>query len=147
MSLKTLLFYFLILLAFNACGKPEEKPTEELTQEMQEPQTTQESQQDSNKTKESEQETPLQKELKQNLKAHLNQLSKELQEKDLNSLQIEKDTAMQKHMDYFQGFHGRKDLPKGNPAQNAPHLILDKAYLLQQTQIEKLQQKNDEISK
>ena len=72
---------------------------------------------DSNNSKEDSTdsiETPLQKELKKNLKSHLDSLSKDLQEKNLESLQLEKNSGMQKHIEHFERLHGRKDIPKNN---------------------------------
>lgn len=105
--------------------------------------------QDSNNSKEDSidsTETPLQKELKKNLKSHLDSLSKDLQEKNLESLQLEQNSGMQKHIEHFESLHGRKDIPKNN-SQESLNQKIQKAYELQQEQIEKLRQKNDEISK
>ena len=105
--------------------------------------------QDSNNSKEDSidsTETPLQKELKKNLKSHLDSLSKDLQEKNVESLQLEQNSGMQKHIEHFESLHGRKDIAKNN-SQESLNQKIQKAYELQQEQIEKLRQKNDEISK
>ncbi len=101
------------------------------------------------KTKEEEisQESPLQQQLKKNLKSHLNDLSKELQDKNLNHLQLEQNTGMQKHIEHFESLHGRKDIPKNNSSQESLNQKIQKAYHLQQERIEELRQKNDEMSK
>ncbi|WP_290881024.1 hypothetical protein [Helicobacter sp.] len=101
------------------------------------------------KTKEEEisQESPLQQQLKKNLKSHLNDLSRELQDKNLNHLQLEQNTGMQKHIERFESLHGRKDIPKNHSSQESLNQKIQKAYNFQQERIEELRQKNDEISK
>ena len=104
---------------------------------------------DSNNSKEDSTdsiETPLQKELKKNLKSHLDSLSKDLQEKNLNHLQLEQNIGIQKHIEHFESLHGRKDIPKNNSKESLSQKI-QKAYELQQERIEELRQKNDEISR
>ena len=99
------------------------------------------------KTKEENlQETPLQKQLKKNLKNHLDELSQKLQEKNLNQLQLEQNTGIQKHIEYFESLHGRKDIPKNSSHENLNQKI-QKAYEFQEERIENLRQKNDEMSK
>ena len=108
--------------------------------------------QDSNQSKEdlesqdSPLDSPLQKELKKNLKRHLDSLSKDLQEKNLNHLQLEQNIGIQKHIEHFESLHGRKDIPKNNSKESLSQKI-QKAYELQQERIEELRQKNDEISR
>lgn len=121
----------------------DKKETQELNKE---------SQMKSNKTSESKEalealETPLQKELKKNLKSHLNTLSKELQDKNLNDLHLEQNTGLQKHVEHFESLYGRKDIPKNNNSDKSLNQKIQKAYDFQQERIEKLRQKNDEIGK
>ncbi|WDL74445.1 hypothetical protein IP360_06285 [Helicobacter winghamensis] len=113
---------------------------------------------DSNKTfetkkvKEAEEvealETPLQKELKKNLKSHLDSLSKELHSKNLGDLRFE-NTGAKEHFEQFESLS--KDNLKGDlqkdSNKDSPSLHLQKAYILQETQIQKLRHKNDEIGK
>ncbi|MBX7490228.1 hypothetical protein [Helicobacter turcicus] len=87
-------------------------------------------------------ETPLQKELKRSLKGHLDSLSEELHSKTLENLQFE-NTGAKQHFRQFESF-GQSNFEVN---VNSPSLHLQKAYILQQTQIEKLRQKNDEIGK
>ena len=139
---------FLILcfaLVFAGCfedKKDAQKPKNAESQMLQKTQDSNNSKEDSTDSIE----TPLQKELKKNLKSHLDSLSKDLQEKNLESLQLEKHSGMQKHIEHFESLHGRKDIPKNN-SQESLNQKIQKAYELQQEQIEKLRQKNDEISK
>lgn len=139
---------FLILcfaLVFAGCfedKKDAQKPKNAESQMLQKTQDSNNSKEDSTDSIE----TPLQKELKKNLKSHLDSLSKDLQEKNLESLQLEKNSGMQKHIEHFESLHGRKDIPKNN-SQESLNQKIQKAYELQQEQIEKLRQKNDEISK
>lgn len=99
------------------------------------------------KEEEISQESPLQQQLKKNLKSHLNDLSRELQDKNLNHLQLEQNTGMQKHIEHFESLHGRKDIPKNHSSQESLNQKIQKAYDFQQERIEELRQKNDEISK
>lgn len=92
-------------------------------------------------------ESPLQQQLKKNLKSHLDELSKELQEKNLNNLQMEQNTGLQKHLEHFESYHGRKDIPKKDSAQRNLNEKIQEAYEIQQKRIEALRQKNDEMSK
>lgn len=77
----------------------------------------------------------------------MNDLSKELQDKNLNHLQLEQDAGLQKHMEHFESLYGRKDIPKTNTSQENLNQKIQKAHEFQQERIEKLRQKNDEISK
>lgn len=86
--------------------------------------------------------TPLQKELKQNLKKHLDSLSKELQDKRIDS--IEGNQAFKNHMQHFESLYDRKDLPRDSGSVNLQQKF-DKAYKLQEEQLRKLQQNTDEI--
>ncbi len=92
-------------------------------------------------------ESPLQQQLKKNLKSHLDELSKELQEKNLNNLQMEQKIGLQKHLEHFESYHGRKDIPKKDSAQRNLNEKIQEAYEIQQKRIEALRQKNDEMSK
>lgn len=100
------------------------------------------------KTKETEDvealETPLQKELKKNLKSHLDSLSKELHSKNLENLRFE-NTGAKEHFMQFESL-SKGDLKKDSN-KDSPSLHLEKAYILQETQIQKLRHKNDEIGK
>lgn len=117
------------------------------------PPKNQEKNQENNATKKPKQEeeisqdSPLQQQLKKNLKSHLDALSKELQEKDLKSLQLEQNTGLQKHMEHFESLYGRKDIPKNNASSESLNQKIQKAQDFQQERMEKLRQKNDEISK
>ena len=138
-------FILCFVLVFVGCfedKKDAQKPKNSESQMLQKPQDSNNSKEDSTDSIE----TPLQKELKKNLKSHLDSLSKDLQEKNLESLQLEQNSGMQKHIEHFESLHGRKDIPKNN-SQESLNQKIQKAYELQQEQIEKLRQKNDEISK
>lgn len=138
-------FILCFVLVFVGCfedKKDAQKPKNSESQMLQKPQDSNNSKEDSIDSTE----TPLQKELKKNLKSHLDSLSKDLQEKNLESLQLEQNSGMQKHIEHFESLHGRKDIPKNN-SQESLNQKIQKAYELQQEQIEKLRQKNDEISK
>lgn len=136
-----------MLLNFVGCN--EENPPPKNQEKNQENNATLEN----NATKKSKQEeeisqdSPLQQQLKKNLKSHLDALSKELQEKDLKSLQLEQNTGLQKHMEHFESLYGRKDIPKNNASSESLSQKIQKAQDFQQERMEKLRQKNDEISK
>ena len=50
------------------------------------------------------------------------------------------------HIRHFESLYNRQDLPKQrDSAKQTPNEILKKAYEIQNQQLEKLQQKNDEI--
>lgn len=99
-----------------------------------------------NATKESleDLEAPLQKELKKNLKSHLDSLSQELHSQNLGDLNFE-NTGAKEHFKQFESLN-QGDLKKDSN-KDSPSLHLQKAYILQETQIQKLRQKNDEIGK
>lgn len=149
MVLKNVFLGFLsfVLLIFVGCN--EENPHQKNQEKSQENNATLENNITKKPKQEEEilQDSPLQQQLKKNLKSHLNDLSKELQQKNLNYLQLEQNTGLQKHIEHFESLYDRKDIPKNNATtENLNHKI-QKAQEFQQERIEKLRQKNDEISK
>lgn len=79
------------------------------------------------------------------LKQHIENLSEQLRQKNLDNLQMQHN-GTKEHIKHFEEFYNRKDLPKdkSQKGQNS-YQNLNKAYELQLQQMEKLQQKNDEI--
>ncbi len=138
-----LTFYFLVLMLFFVGCREENSLQSSKENNATENNATKKAKQE----EEILQESVLQKELKKNLKSHLNDLSKELQDKNLNHLQLEQDAGLQKHMEHFESLYGRKDIPKTNTSQENLNQKIQKAHEFQQERIEKLRQKNDEISK
>ncbi len=81
---------------------------------------------------------------KSKLKKHLEELNLQLQQKNLDNLQYHEGTK--EHMKHFESLYNRQDLPKQKDwSKQNPSEILQKAHKLQRQQLEKLQQKNDEI--
>lgn len=81
---------------------------------------------------------------KSRLKKHLEELNLQLQQKNLDNLQYNQGT--QEHIKHFESLYNRQDLPKQKDStRQNPSEILEKAHRLQREQLEKLQQKNDEI--
>lgn len=82
--------------------------------------------------------------IKGKLKKHLEELNLQLQQKSLNNLQFNQGTK--EHIRHFESLYNRQDLPKQKDStQQNPNEILEKAYEIQNQQLKKLQQKNDEI--
>lgn len=82
--------------------------------------------------------------IKSKLKKHLEELNLQLRQKNLDNLQYNQGTK--EHIRRFESLYNRQDLPKQrDSAKQTPNEILKKAYEIQNQQLEKLQQKNDEI--
>ena len=79
------------------------------------------------------------------LKQHIENLSEQLRQKNLDNLQMQHN-GTKEHIKHFEECYNRKDLPKDkNQKRQNSYQNLNKAYELQLKQMEKLQQKNDAI--